>query len=682
MIKQEMKRGLTVRSLIIGAILVFAWQLTNLIFYQLGMDIGRPMPTSSWFTLIALLLTLQVALPRLGFSEQEIAIIYIMVLAEQFVGGGMNWLMYGPVNAMLDSRAATKWRQYVPDLWVPKEQSVLEGYLTGGPFPWSAWSGPLAFWITLVLAWGGFFIFLALLMRRGLVDVEVLPFPMAQVAMKLTDTIKRSEGGTLRRGNVKMLLAGFLLSVIIYIWDVLKVFIPETPLPTFQLDYTNTIGSTMLPLAVLVFGFYPHFIAGGIFIPTDILFSFAVFWTIFYIIAPVFCYYYTGASADFSLRFNAGARMEFISTGRFVGMIPLSCNMAALGGSIGLLIAFIVFHRKFLWSTIKSIAKPQPELEANEPIPYRYTWIGFILCFIILVALMTASGMIWWTAIVVIAMLFLFGSCNMRIRAESGGFLGATSVVREGFSPNLPYYAGVVGGAWSDVYNAGPEINGGQPAWLTYWYSESFSTMMAKIPGIFLLESFKIGQLTKTRNRDIFIGFGVATLISVFTAWLTLYPWVYTNGGIQNIGGFVGGTGFRVHGWIAGARAYTAATRARYRAFWTGRTGGSPPLDFREPQSVLLTVIGVIIVLALYFARTRYPGIPLHPIGFIMPAIGASEACWFPFVIALIVKHITIKFGGVEFYEDRLLPGAAGVIGGWATMTFVKALLQYIAYIT
>lgn len=89
-------------------------------------------------------------------------------------------------------------------------------------------------------------------------------------------------------------------------------------------------------------------------------------------------------------------------------------------------------------------------------------------------------------------------------------------------------------------------------------------------------------------------------------------------------------------------------------------TPGSEPL-------VPYVLLGVIIVGVLSFLHARFIWFPLEPIVFIMGTtfMSALWGYWEPFLIAWVVKVLTLRLGGSKVYENYGIPIAAGFIAGY-----------------
>jgi uncharacterized protein DUF6785/uncharacterized protein DUF6784 len=60
---------------------------------------------------------------------------------------------------------------------------------------------------------------------------------------------------------------------------------------------------------------------------------------------------------------------------------------------------------------------------------------------------------------------------------------------------------------------------------------------------------------------------------------------------------------------------------------------------------------GIVGVVALFLARFRWTGFPLHPIVFIIWATWPAQVLWFPFLVGWAAKMAIVRFGGGKAYH-------------------------------
>jgi hypothetical protein len=86
---------------------------------------------------------------------------------------------------------------------------------------------------------------------------------------------------------------------------------------------------------------------------------------------------------------------------------------------------------------------------------------------------------------------------------------------------------------------------------------------------------------------------------------------------------------------------------------------------------------GFIIVALLSWLHARFIWFPLEPIGFILGTSYMSIlwGIWFPFLIAWIMKTLTLRVGGTKGYEEFGIPVAVGFIAGYMIAVLIGGLV-------
>lgn len=113
---------------------------------------------------------------------------------------------------------------------------------------------------------------------------------------------------------------------------------------------------------------------------------------------------------------------------------------------------------------------------------------------------------------------------------------------------------------------------------------------------------------------------------------------------------------------------------------WLEQPGG------RDWPTLIAMGVGAAVMGLLVFLRHRFSWWPLHPIGYAMAGNWAMQELWCPFLVAWVLKGITLRYGGVHLYR-RLLPFALGLILGdyivpllWAIYGALVGQQMYLAY--
>jgi len=180
------------------------------------------------------------------------------------------------------------------------------------------------------------------------------------------------------------------------------------------------------------------------------------------------------------------------------------------------------------------------------------------------------------------------------------------------------------------------------------------------------MEAFNIAKNTKTSAKEIFMAFAFAFTLAFVIAIPTLLSSIYHWGALAK---------FRSrYSWID----VWGGAQAPFVGYWNMQgiygirtiTGGTTdPIG----PTVLLAGVALIIVVALL--QRKFPRFPLSAMG--VALAGMLDLSWtffLPWVIAWILKYLSIRIAGVEFYSKKGVPLAIGVIVGWALQFILENL--------
>jgi len=149
--------------------------------------------------------------------------------------------------------------------------------------------------------------------------------------------------------------------------------------------------------------------------------------------------------------------------------------------------------------------------------------------------------------------------------------------------------------------------------------------------------SFKLADMVKCRARDVLITIFLVTVLGVI--WTnTFWTWWAHVVGTKN---------FKVNVFNFN-QAYI----------------GQP---FAIPLDIVIshTTGGALATLLIFAAKMRFPGLPINPLGIFLAGLSPD---WYGFPnipVAFAIKWLSIKFGGVKFWETRVLPFLIGFSGGY-----------------
>jgi len=631
-----------------------------------------------WAPLIFISFIIMALPQRLRLSGRELTVIYSMATV-----GSIMPTLYGVLPSfMTEGGFGTTYLVYLPltvaitnPLFVPKDINVIKGMIYGAGFvPWSAWTVPIIWWSAFLIVQNLLFIVLAGLLRRLYIVLENLPFPTTTGEASIIETATNPEARS-RMG--KWLLLGFILGVVTTASIWIEPVFPGLGIASQSL-YIDLTPLALLPWVPLFFSFDTFYIAVGYFMPTSILLSTIIFYIILFIIVPPIA----TAQGIFG-PFPAGIEQPGYPSpwgahpyGRLLYGFPESGAGWINWGSgswgyasviLGCLFASTLYEmfrlRGHIKASIKGFIASFTRGASSSSGDISSKWLGtaFIILFIVYSSLLsygTYSYVPIWVSLVFTA-LFLFIFC-MAYGFARGYYCDGFGGVYQGF-PHIVAYSTMIGQALGlGVPHTPPNIT--ENARISYSFSRLFRSFGAThrwatgTVGPRTLELFKLGSITKTRDRDIII----ASIIGVVLAILVTIPlWIwlsYTYG--------IGKAWNNAHGWSTNL----ALTWIYLRQFVT------PYMTGPIPWTVWLWyLLGAVIAILLFKLRERYPALPLHPMGLVGVLMG--PVMFMPWIIALILKQLTFKVGGFKLYEDKGVPIASGLLGGWATMIVISHIL-------
>ena len=581
--------------------------------------------------------------PRLAFRQAELMTIYLMVA----VSTGLAGVDGVPVFNQLIAHGAWygthggQWSEFLdafPAWMVIKDPEAVRGrYLGNSTF----YTLPhLRAWAVPILVWTGFIALLLwtamclnLLVRRHWQERERLSFPIVWLPMEMTEP-----GGTLFRN--RLMWSGFALAASLGFYNGIAYLYPSFPMlpiraqdlkPYFTEKPWNAID--WLPTTL-----YPFVIGLGYLLPKDLLFS---------------CWF-----------FFLGWKAQLVLTGLYgydtAGGFPY-VREQGFGALMGLALFYLWTGRRSLaeaWRiafptgqkrTIREQENSPPENPAPSPeaMSYRAAFLGLAGGFAGLAAFCLAAGMSLWLAAVCLAVYFAIVFVINRIRAEFGPpvhdfhFIGPDRM--------LPRALGVSGWRHSDL------------AMLTMFWGFNRAHRGETSP--IGLEGLTVAHKRQWEPGRMFGAFLSAVIVSTLCAF-----WLHEHHAYER-----GETSRFLFGSWASREAFDKMA---------GWVGGSQDAKFNAPATLGMGA-GAFASLALLWLRLRFPGFPLHPLGYAVSSSWAIHLLWLPLFIAWAFKALTLRWGGMRLYR-LLLPFFLGLILGdcvqgcfWAIASLVLNTRTY-----
>jgi hypothetical protein len=566
-------------------------------------------PVSILLSLVILNWPLRRFLPKVAFTQTDLIVIFALCATGTAVAGEFGMLVARPIvglPSMAKTNPAVKdiLIPNLPDWLVIKDIKQVEDISGGGRDAWYVWNSKLPILWPRYVSWGALFGALCFamlcinsLMRGAWCQRERLTFPLIQLPVAMAE-----DGGGGGMWKSRHMWIAFTVMFSIDMLNGLNYLYPNLPkLDTkviidlqsiFKDPPLSNMGS--IPIAI-----FPFMAAVGLFMPSDMLFSFVIF---------------------FILRklTHLGFAANGIPQGTFKGTAidpgPPFFDEQTWGGILAMFLGALVISKDYLrevWQDIRRGTKPK-----DEGVTHRWAFIGLVFCFAVMVWFGVQGGLPVAYMVPYVALFLIFSIVLTRIRAQLGppthefAFFGSNSFMNRFF-----------GTKW---------LKDGQVATI----SQTF-ILMNRIyrnhPMPYQLEAMKMGAIERVRQRPIFWGVVAATVIGYFSGQFFYDVHMYRTGDV---------------GWND---AVTYVQRI---------TG-----DRRGPDMVgiAMTIFGFAVVIILDAIRFRFPAFPLHPAGYVLSMNYGVDYYWFGLLIALFVKNFVQRYYGLRGY-DKLRMVALGIL--------------------
>lgn len=566
--------------------------------------------------------------PPLVTSGEALAVFFIIVAGCWAVGWGfMETIMPLLTAPIVMAASQAGWAEHVlPRLpaWAlgPQTEPYASGFYQGLE---KGVAAPLSLWLRPGLVWGGMAVAVTMLsvglagiFARKWIVHDRLSFPHAEVISGVV------------RGFVssKLFWYGVALAAIIPVWNTTQRFFPlfQRISPYFTGDNNGVAWMTGMPALAFPIDF--GMIGLLFFVQRDIILSVVAF---FFLI-----------SVEGRLLSLGGVEFANNETYYFSGG-PV--DWQATGALVIFVLAGIWKGRAFLRAYIKSALEGD---DGGSWLSPRVT-VGCLLVGGIAVAgWMFAQGL---GAVGLPSMVF----------SQLVSFIGSSRIVAEsGMGGNLNVDPGSLTVALAGTKSLG--ANGSIAIVLSYWAAVTGGCML-----VFTMQGEKLNSESRF-PRGTLAGALLAVLLGVAVTAIATAALAYSRGAIT----FASPWTYTWHPRMLYDMAVAQMTQDPAKAGpdllrWGWMAGGGALMG------------------ALVFLRANVVGWFLHPVGFLlghqaMGTPGANGATPWVFIglVALLVKTVMLKLGGVESYE-RAKPFFAGMVIGSALPGFYNLLVNLIA---
>ena len=558
----------------------------------------------------------------LAFGQGELLFLYVTLsLATTLAGCDvlqaiLSVLGHSTWFATEENEWRTLFWHHLPQWLTVSDRNALRGYYLGEsslylPQHLRVWVPVGAAWILLFLVTAFIFLCLNTILRRQWAERERLTFPIIQLPLAMTNP-------TSRFFRNKRMWIGFAIAAGISLFNGLSHLYPVIPhIPVTRRFFTFHEPPFSL-YGTIITAFYPFAIGIMFLMPLDVLFSTTFFYFLY--------------------------RNE-VALARAVGWHSIPnfpyLNEQTIGAFIGLCFFFAWTGKRHFRSVLKSATSRGREAQTqtrDEPMSYRMAVWGFVLGILLFAFLLYKAGMAVWLAFVFAVLFLITPLVTTRIRAESGIFVHAYHWQAPRYILNT-----VLGTHRLGARNL--------TALSVCFFNRDYRPQQMPHQ----LEAFKIAEVARISQRRMLWTILIATVFGALVAfWVQLHLYYQFGSDSGYFGPWSLGYGREYFGRLTNWITYPLDTD------WIG---------------VIFIGIGFTVMMALSYLRVKFFWLPLHPLGYVMASNQEMSDLWIPLVIALFLKWLILRHGGIQSYR-RVIPFFLGLVLGDYLMGSMWSLLN------
>ena len=558
----------------------------------------------------------------LAFGQGELLFLYVTLsLATTLAGCDvlqaiLSVLGHSTWFATEENEWRTLFWHHLPQWLTVSDRDALRGYYLGEsslylPQHLRVWGPVVAAWILLFLVTAFIFLCLNTILRRQWAERERLTFPIIQLPLAMTNP-------TSRFFRNKRMWIGFSIAAGISLFNGLSHLYPVIPhIPVTRRFFTFHEPPFSL-YGTIITAFYPFAIGIMFLMPLDVLFSTTFFYFLY--------------------------RNE-VALARAVGWHSIPnfpyLNEQTIGAFIGLCFFFAWTGKRHFRSVLKSATSRAREAQTqvrDEPMSYRMAVWGFVLGILLFAFLLYKAGMAVWLAFVFAVLFLITPIVTTRIRAESGIFVHAYHWQAPRYILNT-----VLGTHRLGARNL--------TALSVCFFNRDYRPQQMPHQ----LEAFKIAEVARISQRRMLWTILIATVFGALVAfWVQLHLYYQFGSDSGYFGPWSLGYGREYFGRLTNWITYPLDTD------WIG---------------VIFIGIGFTVMMALSYLRVKFFWLPLHPLGYVMASNQEMSDLWIPLVIALFLKWLILRHGGIQSYR-RVIPFFLGLVLGDYLMGSMWSLLN------
>jgi hypothetical protein len=617
--------ALTLRAALIGvAAVVFlsiAAPFTDL-FLQNSELSGNHLPLGPMLVLIFLVVLVNGVVRWLGSSvhlqRDELLYIFCMTLVAAGIPTfGLVGYLLPAISSPLyfaspENDYARLVRDYIPSFLLPEGRDAIrafyEGVRAGDEIPWAAWITPLLVWAVFVVFLFWMMICLSVLIAPCWIEQERLTFPLVQVPLTLTGP--RSSRSLARN---HLFWAGLAIPVITHTFAALHQYVPGFPELKLKMIPLQ-VGGADRPWTHLNAFVYLYFSVIGLayLIPADVSFS-------------IWFFYFFGKlqmvvadSLGYLDHYTRTAESQYAGAFIVFALILLRIKWQPGRGSVSALVRYLMTRER----GNQMMSPCAATLGMMVSVVMLITW-----CWIVGISVSVAVG---------VMMIFVITCLGLgRIVSESGVlFAKATQMMP------LKIMLPLLG---SEGVGAGNIARVGLVQYIFMFDLKAFL-----MPA--LMHSHRVSSEARLNRRHLLwalvLSLGVAVVVSC-VAVLTL---AYRHGALTM------SRWFFVDGPVGLWNTVSAYIKM---------PAGS------EEGKLLAMIAGGLWVLFLQIMRTRFIWFPFHPVGYVLAYSWETTRVWFACLVGWLFKVAIVRYGGLKGHISArdcfygLILGEFGIAGVW-----------------
>lgn len=571
-------------------------------------------------------------------TRPELLVVLAVWLAANMVAGrGMlHPLLTSLVGSTYYARGAavtTALAQNVPDWLAVKDKAAVshffEGY--GAAVPWQFWLRPLATWSLFLLPFLVANVCLCALFERVWVQNERLAFPLVALPLEaLRPASSGAEGPALRR----MVAFGMAFPLLLHGFGVAHAYLPDIPCVPFFNDVSTLVNDTpWTSLRPLYVNLYPLLIGLTFLAPTDVTFS------VWFFLALNKVEQLITAAAGW----NDGA------TGGVRAMPPYIEEQSA--GAFLVLAALLVWNARGHLRRIAFSGRRQEKAgstqEGEEAAGANRVFLaGFLLGVGGVLVWCVATGLPFWFSTAFFGFYFAVALVLSRLMAEGGVTWILAPILPDKLILSLTGTGSLTPVALTR---------------LTLHVQHLRDTRQMLAPALF--QTGKIRDATGFPQGKFYLLLLASVILALVVGTPAALTQFYQHGALSltpNSDGLM---------MTANVVPTTAVGQLSSRLLSPIRP---------TPGSAFGLLVGMGVTLALSVARIRFPGWPLHPLGYALTGtlqVGYANKMLFSIFLGWAFKTLILRFGGSRGF--RMMRGVAlGLILGDLLMGGLLKLLD------